>query len=706
MKSITIPGSVTEIGYDAFNDNSNYFGDPAIETITIEDSEEPLAGFREFSNGTTSAAAIQLGENVKTLYLGRTADISRGENVENLTVGGIVTELALSPDNAALKTLTIEYGDMPLAIGRTDDGAGMFSSIPLESLTINRQLEYDGTDGITPFAGIEELKTVTVGDMVTSLGDDLFNGCTGLQTLSLGAGLQSIGNNTFLGCTGLQRVELKNLSAWCKMSFGSKEQNPLYYAKNIYVDGNLVADLVLPSGVDEVADYVFYGCASLKSLTIPATVMSIGAGAFRECTALKSLTLEDGGTLTLTDNYVDRPFRDAPVETLYLGRSIGKQNFAEDLASLKKLTVGDNITEFEEKYFEDSKVLQEVHISNLSAWCRINFEDSLSNPLSVAHKLYMNGNLMTDLVIPSDISTVKPYTFFGGACFTSLSLHAGITDMGEYAFYDCSGLTSLDLPASVSVLNRFVFAGCSGLEAMTIPATVDGIYSCAFAECTSIRQVTFEDSQEALVVKFDNDYLYYGRDSEAGDLFENSPIERMYVGRDITLENSNYRVAVSGRLSSLTISDNVTKVGNILGSASGIKNNSQQPTRQELIIEDSDVPLLISEGAFLGIQGSDYYMYIGRNLKKDTEFKSSPFSYWLGSVELGANVTEIVPYMFAGCCWYTIYGDVIYGLTEVLIDGDIESIGESAFEDCGALASFDLPEWFPSETMLSGIARG
>ena len=85
-------------------------------------------------------------------------------------------------------------------------------------------------------------------------------------------------------------------------------------------------------------------------------------------------------------------------------------------------------------------------------------------------------------------------------------------------------------------------------------------------------------------------------------------------------------------------------------------------------------------------------MYVGRNLKKDTEFKSSPFSYYLSSVEFGPNVTEIIPYMFDECCWYTIYGDVIEGLTEVLIDGDIESIGESAFADCGALARFDVPE--------------
>ena len=695
LKSITIPSTVTEIGYDAFNSNAeNYYSDPAIETITFEDGTEPLAGFSEFSDGTTYAAAIQLGKNVKTVYLGRDVLISRGENVENLTIGGIVTELDGGTDfftaNEALKTLTIEYGDAPLSLGRTNDGDGTFSKYPIETLSLDRQLEYDGTDGITPFSGSQKLTSVVIGDHVTSIGDNFFNGCAGMQSLSVGAGLQSIGENAFLGCTGLQRVELKNLSAWFGFNFSSEEQNPLYYAKNLYMDGNLVTDLTVPSGVKSIPAYAFYGCEKIASVTIPSDVQTIGIWAFKGCTALKNLTLEDGGTLTLDyDIFGNRPFEDVPVETLYLGRSVGKQNFVDDLASLKKLTVGNNITEFEKKYFENCKGLQEVHISDLSVWCRINFEDSLSNPLARAHKLYMDGRLLADLAIPSGISSVNPYAFYGGECFTSLSLHDGVTDMGDYAFYGCSGLSSLDLPAGVSTINRFVFAGCSNIEAVTIPVTVKNVYSSAFARCTGIRQVTIDDSQEELVIKY-----YYDpyRDTNAGDLFENSAIEKMYVGRDITLENPDYRIAVSSYLGSLTISGNVTKVGNIFGDASHTDTGSQTPNTPELIIEDSEEPLLVSEGAFLDIKGSDYYMYVGRNLKKDTEFKSSPFSYYLSSVEFGPNVTEIIPYMFDECCWYTIYGDVIEGLTEVLIDGDIESIGESAFADCGALARFDVPE--------------
>ena len=688
LKAIIIPGTVTEIGRDAFNDNTNYFGDPAIETIIFEDSTEPLTGYF-IAGDTYFSEPIQLGEKVKTVYLGRNTVTSYGENVESLVISDIVTELKGIFSSKALKEVTIEYSSTPLALGRIGDDKGFFVNFPIESLNLDRQLEYDGSDGITPFAGMEKLTSVVIGDNVTSLGDGLFNGCAGMQSVVIGSRVESIGKDAFLGCTGLQRVDVKNLSAWCGYNFSEEEQNPLYYAKNLYVDGNLVTDLTVPSGVRAVSDYTFCGCDKIVSVTIPSNVLSIGEGAFSECTALKNLTFEDGGELTLGGNNYHRPFGGAPIETLYLGRNVGKQSFADDLASLKKLTVGNNISGFEEKYFEKCNGLREVHVSDLSAWCKINFEDSLSNPLARAHKLYMDGRLLADLAIPSGISSVNPYAFYGGECFTSLSLHDGVTDMGDYAFYGCSGLSSLDLPAGVSTINRFVFAGCSNIEAVTIPVTVKNVYSSAFARCTGIRQVTIDDSQEELVIKY-----YYDpyRDTNAGDLFENSAIEKMYVGRDITLENPDYRIAVSSYLGSLTISGNVTKVGNIFGDASHTDTGSQIPNMPELIIEDSEEPLLVSEGAFLDIKGSDYYMYVGRNLKKDTEFKSSPFSYYLSSVEFGPNVTEIIPYMFDECCWYTIYGDVIEGLTEVLIDGDIESIGESAFADCGALARFDVPE--------------
>lgn len=690
LKAIIIPGTVTEIGRDAFNDNTNYFGDPAIETIIFEDSTEPLTGYF-IAGDTYFSEPIQLGEKVKTVYLGRNTVTSYGENVESLVISDIVTELKGIFSSKALKEVTIEYSSTPLALGRIGDDKGFFVNFPIESLNLDRQLEYDGSDGITPFAGMEKLTSVVIGDNVTSLGDGLFNGCAGMQSVVIGSRVESIGKDAFLGCTGLQRVDVKNLSAWCGYNFSEEEQNPLYYAKNLYVDGNLVTDLTVPSGVRAVSDYTFCGCDKIVSVTIPSNVLSIGEGAFSECTALKNLTFEDGGELTLGGNNYHRPFGGAPIETLYLGRNVGKQSFADDLASLKKLTVGNNISGFEEKYFEKCNGLREVHVSDLSAWCKINFEDSQSNPLSKAHNMYIDGSLLTSLVIPSGISEIKPYAFYGGECFSSVSLPTGITDIGKYAFYDCSGLASLDLPAGISALDRHAFDGCSELESVTIPSSAKSIYLSAFARCYGISQVTFEDSMEELVVKC---YYRIGvdcyNDTDNGDLFENSAIKTMYVGRNITLEKPGYGIAVSNYLGSMTVGGMATSMGKIFYRGSNYDTDSDMPDLSELRIEDSDEPLQVSPGAFSNV--SSDRLYVGRNLEMETETAtpSSPFYDELNFAELGANVTEIMPYMFAGCYVEDVHG--IHGLSDVAIDGNIESIGEAAFEGCANLKRFDVQE--------------
>ena len=51
-----------------------------------------------------------------------------------------------------------------------------------------------------------------------------------------------------------------------------------------------VNDLIIPSSVTNIGNYVFSGCSSLTSLTIPSNVTSIGGYAFTDCSGLTSIT--------------------------------------------------------------------------------------------------------------------------------------------------------------------------------------------------------------------------------------------------------------------------------------------------------------------------------------------------------------------------------------------------------------------------------
>ena len=73
---------------------------------------------------------------------------------------------------------------------------------------------------------------------MTTIGGNAFEGCKGLTSITIGNGVTRIGDFAFDGCYGLNKVIVKDLAAWCNISFGSSYSNPLYYAQHLYSDVN------------------------------------------------------------------------------------------------------------------------------------------------------------------------------------------------------------------------------------------------------------------------------------------------------------------------------------------------------------------------------------------------------------------------------------------------------------------------------------
>ncbi len=70
----------------------------------------------------------------------------------------------------------------------------------------------------------------------------------------------------------------------------------------------------------------------------------------------------------------------------------------------------------------------------------------------------------------------------------------GITNVGNYAFYCCENLTSLTLPDSVTSIGDSAFDTCRGLTNITIPEGVTNIGDCAFYDCSNLTSITIPDS--------------------------------------------------------------------------------------------------------------------------------------------------------------------------------------------------------------------
>ena len=137
--------------------------------------------------------------------------------------------------------------------------------------------------GCTGFSG-----SLTIGNSVTSIEKNAFYGCSGFTgSLTIGNSVTSIDRGAFSGCSGFNGVYISNLEAWCKFDFNPMIDNPLYYAENLYLNGQSINNLVIPDGVTEIGRFTFANARNITgSLTIPESVTSIGGGAFRWCSNL------------------------------------------------------------------------------------------------------------------------------------------------------------------------------------------------------------------------------------------------------------------------------------------------------------------------------------------------------------------------------------------------------------------------------------
>lgn len=126
--------------------------------------------------------------------------------------------------------------------------------------------------------------------------------------------------------------------------------------------------------------------------------------------------------------------------TTYTVNGAGYEAFAESY-HVSSLTIPPTFESF--SYYShvyDMAELEAVYISDLAAWCKIDF---VQQPLEIAHHLYLNGVEIKDLVIPNSVTTISSRAFSGGSNIGSIVIPNSVTSIGEYSFGYCEGVTKI-----------------------------------------------------------------------------------------------------------------------------------------------------------------------------------------------------------------------------------------------------------------------
>ena len=274
---------------------------------------------------------------------------------------------------------------------------------------------------------------------VTSIGDYAFYNCNDLESITIPSSVKRIGYVAFY-CDNtdapILSINISSIKDWCEIT-----TDGIGRPYRLYLNGDMVTELNIPSGITSIKDKAFTNCCNITSIIIPEGVTSIGDYAFAfayggmSCSVTIPNSLVSIGYYAFTGIYCDA-----------------------------------------------------IYISDLSAWC--NISDNYSGLQSYSYSLFLNEVEITNLIIPNDVSSIRRNAFEHCTSLTSVTIPNSVTSIGDIAFADCSSLTSITIPTSVMSIGKRAFEKCSGLTSVTIPNSVTSIGDYAFSSCSALTSAT------------------------------------------------------------------------------------------------------------------------------------------------------------------------------------------------------------------------
>lgn len=325
------------------------------------------------------------------------------------------------------------------------------------------------------FAGLKNLRNISLPKSLKSLNGGMFSGCTSLKKVKIPKTIVDFGTNIFSGCTALKEVKLpsnmeyvpsymfkncKSLeSIWIPSSVKGIGESAFAYCES------LEGKLKLPESLSWISRKAFYGCKSLTGrVEIPKNVKEISGGAFAFCTGLTGFRIAEGNNSFSQKSGV--LFNKNKTE-LYSYLS-GKKT--------KEYKIPSTVKEVSEYAFAGTKYLRKV---------------TLSKKMTETGKYAFYKSSVREVVLPKSLQMISEGTFKNCKNLKSISLPLNLDEIQDSAFENCTSLKEIKLPPRLHIVGCYTFKGCSSLKSLSFPKSVWRVEIGALDKCKNLKTVKF-----------------------------------------------------------------------------------------------------------------------------------------------------------------------------------------------------------------------